>query len=608
VKTLARLAMPARLLATTLSLVVAACSVSTPCAAQLQNFGVEILNGPAAAGNSQTLRITARTFLNLAIPLYDPQSDITITVTGATVTYSNPSGGFPLSSDGVVSSAGITTFDANGQFTCAMTCSLAGTYSLSVSDGTATGSGSVTWTPGAAHHLSFSTQPANLALGDPLTPVIVILDSFGNTVSNDARTITLALVPHDSGATLGGTTSINAVLGVATWQQSHELQVSKGGAGFVLRAGHNGAAFAGSDTVDSEPFDVVDPNSNSNTNSNTNSNGNNNDNSSGGGGQNTNNNGGTTPGGTPDDSDGDGTPDALDAAPNDADANGNGIPDGEEVDSDSDGLVDAHDPNPSNPDTDGDGRLDGADNCPTFANGDQTDTDGNGVGDSCEDDDRDGVINGIEASGPNNGDGNQDGRPDSQQSNVATFEDTANGFVTLVAPDGTRLSKVRSLVNPSPNDSPAIGFPVGFFGYTLAGLPTAGVTTQLQLIFNWQDGTTVDNFYNFGPTPEDGKPHWYQFMEDGDSGAEIQGNIITLKLIDGGRGDDDLSANGEVSKVGGPALGWVPESSVCGGAACGPAGVGMIALTFAGILGLKYIRRRTKSRSIRRCNRSCKKQ
>ena len=45
------------------------------------------------------------------------------------------------------------------------------------------------------------------------------------------------------------------------------------------------------------------------------------------------------------------------------------------------------------PDSDGDGVFDGGDNCPLVPNPDQTDTDGDGVGDACDpDDDNDGIL------------------------------------------------------------------------------------------------------------------------------------------------------------------------------------------------------------------------
>ncbi len=67
-------------------------------------------------------------------------------------------------------------------------------------------------------------------------------------------------------------------------------------------------------------------------------------------------------------------------------------------DEDDDGLFDEEEDDLGtdweNPDTDGDGALDGADTCPLFAHPDQTDTDGDGLGNVCDTDlDGDGVAN-----------------------------------------------------------------------------------------------------------------------------------------------------------------------------------------------------------------------
>ena len=40
--------------------------------------------------------------------------------------------------------------------------------------------------------------------------------------------------------------------------------------------------------------------------------------------------------------------------------------------------------------------------------------------------------------------------------------------------------------------------------------------------------------------------HWYEFLYDGQTGAVIVGNTITLDFVDGHRGDDDLTANGMI--------------------------------------------------------------
>jgi hypothetical protein len=92
------------------------------------------------------------------------------------------------------------------------------------------------------------------------------------------------------------------------------------------------------------------------------------------------------------DNDGDGLGDACDS---DEDNDGLGV--SGEPDGDSDGLGDGCDPAPADTDADDDTFLDGADTCVTLANPDQTDTDGDGLGDACDaDDDNDGVADGAD--------------------------------------------------------------------------------------------------------------------------------------------------------------------------------------------------------------------
>ncbi len=102
--------------------------------------------------------------------------------------------------------------------------------------------------------------------------------------------------------------------------------------------------------------------------------------------------------GTPVDTDGDGTIDALDD-----DSDDDGVPDSDEAgdtdlatpppDSDGDGLADFRDEN-----SDNDARDDGADNCRTVANDNQADLDGDNIGDACDDDkDGDRLVDVFEA-------------------------------------------------------------------------------------------------------------------------------------------------------------------------------------------------------------------
>ncbi|MEK7223426.1 MAG: hypothetical protein AAB156_04050, partial [Pseudomonadota bacterium] len=61
------------------------------------------------------------------------------------------------------------------------------------------------------------------------------------------------------------------------------------------------------------------------------------------------------------------------------------------------------------------------------------------------------------------------------------------------------------------------------------------------------DGATTrpTRYYAYGPTPDDPAPHWYDFAFDGETGAEIGSDRITLHFVDGKRGDDDLNPDND---------------------------------------------------------------
>ena len=233
-------------------------------------------------------------------------------------------------------------------------------------------------------------------------------------------------------------------------------------------------------------------------------------------------------------------------------------------------------------DTDSDGANDCEDQCPYDPNKTQpgicgcsvadTDSDGDGTLD-CEetDNDNDGVAD-EEEQGPNgddsNYDGNNDGIADSSQEYVASFHTYDNqSYLTLESPVGTSISNCKAADNPSATDSPSgIEFTNGFFEFTITGVGNSGETT---VILYFPGGTSFNTYYKYGPTPSDDVDHWYEFLDDGQTGAEINGDVITLHLVDGIRGDDDLTATGIVTDIGGPAVSLNP-----GGGAGGSGGSG----------------------------------
>jgi hypothetical protein len=71
----------------------------------------------------------------------------------------------------------------------------------------------------AASQLAFVQQPVNAPVNQTLNPPVTVqvLDTFGNAVLSDSSTVTLALGGSPGGVSLTGTTTVQAVNGLATF-------------------------------------------------------------------------------------------------------------------------------------------------------------------------------------------------------------------------------------------------------------------------------------------------------------------------------------------------------------------------------------------------------
>ena len=185
------------------------------------------------------------------------------------------------------------------------------------------------------------------------------------------------------------------------------------------------------------------------------------------------------------------------------------------------------------------------------------------------DGDGDGVSDIVEDSGPNNGDANEDGLPDSTQANVATLTNINGKYVTFVSDPDTMLWDVTARVKPSPGNAPAgINFPEGFFGFINTGLPIGGATV-VELIFH-ESSNSFSSFYKYGPTADDADNHWYDFLYNNETGAQWEvkdgKTVFLIHFKDGERGDSDLTADGVIVDPFGPGN----ENAACsdGGGGC----------------------------------------
>jgi YD repeat-containing protein len=168
-------------------------------------------------------------------------------------------------------------------------------------------------------------------------------------------------------------------------------------------------------------------------------------------------------------------------------------------------------------------------------------------------------VSDIEEMGPSGNnpayDGNGDGTPDYLQANAASFHANAgSAYVTLAVPPGQTLVNVQATGNPSPANTPSgMTFPYGFFEFTVNGLTSGQCTTATLYL---PSTPSLNTYYKYGPTPDNTADHWYEFMYDGKTGAEIvqaaNQTTVLLHFCDGQRGDDDLTVNGQVLDQGGP--------------------------------------------------------
>ncbi len=172
------------------------------------------------------------------------------------------------------------------------------------------------------------------------------------------------------------------------------------------------------------------------------------------------------------------------------------------------------------------------------------------------DGDGDGVPDAVENLAPNDaggllGDGNNDGILDSLQSDVASIEGENDEYMTLITPAPTTFSGVASV--PGPGAPAGVSFPWGFLSFQVDGVGPPGTVDVILIVHTQQ---TLLSYYKFGPEQVGAAATLYEFVLDllTGTGFELAGNTFTLHFVDGGRGDDILTLiNNNVLDDGAPA-------------------------------------------------------
>src|SRR5437588_9740127 len=97
---------------------------------------------------------------------------------------------------------------------------------------------------------------------------------------------------------------------------------------------------------------------------------------------------------------------------------------------------------------------------------------------------------------------------------------------------------------PPDSQPPGVTFPHGLFGFVTSGC-TPGATQSFTLTLPVRT-QAITEYWKYGPTPESPTPHWYRIP------ITVNGSVVTFSIVDGGLGDDDLTANGTIVDAGGP--------------------------------------------------------
>ena len=221
--------------------------------------GFTISAGPAAKltfATSPPATVTAGVGINPAVSvrIEDAQGNLTTSTASVTIGIGvNPGTSTLGGTTSAPASGGVASFST-------LTLNKIGTgYTLTAASSGLTGSTSSAFNvvAGSPAVLAFAQQPSSVNLGTQITPAVTVRieDSFGN-ITGSTASISMSIGTNPGTATLGGTTPVAAVNGLATFSN---LSLNRAGTGYTLVASSPGLTSATSNAfnVTQVPTKVV---------------------------------------------------------------------------------------------------------------------------------------------------------------------------------------------------------------------------------------------------------------------------------------------------------------------------------------------------------------
>ena len=175
-----------------------------------------------------TTQVSVVSTLTTATPTLTPAAGSYVNSATITITDATPGATIYYTQDGTVPTTASTLYMGPFNITTSQTI-----QAIAVASGylnSAAVSAAYVITSNPPTQLAFVVQPSNTGIGAPITPAVqvAIEDVNGNTVTSSTSAVTIALSANPGDTTLIGTTTVNAVNGVATFPGLNIAAVANG--------------------------------------------------------------------------------------------------------------------------------------------------------------------------------------------------------------------------------------------------------------------------------------------------------------------------------------------------------------------------------------------